>query len=206
MPIIPKHPAPAVPKDFIVTDANGNQTRMGVDDVRQLVGSIIPFTPEQIAAMDSGITAAILSALITGVANAYPKTGGNLNGDVIASGEIQGISISAAKENNDVSIDPGDATNKPKLLVSDEYRNNYAVLEFPEKSGTLATTDDVGGASSWSELQNKPFNTIGQNLAVVNGVLKVDTTDDAEGDNTKPITSAGTYVILGNIKSLMEQI
>lgn len=38
MSIIPKHNSPAVPKDFIVTDANGNQTRLGFDDVKQLIG------------------------------------------------------------------------------------------------------------------------------------------------------------------------
>lgn len=63
-----------------------------------------------------------------------------------------------------------------------------------------------GGASSWGDIQDKPFEAIGQNLTVVGGALSVITTDVAEQDNTKPITSAGAHVILGNINSLLENI
>lgn len=45
---------------------------------------------------------------------------------------------------------------------------------------------------------------IGDNLSVdANGVISVATTDDAENDNTKPITSAGVYTQLGNIAALL---
>lgn len=64
----------------------------------------------------------------------------------------------------------------------------------------------AGGASSWQEVQNKPFESVGSNLLVENGVLKVDTTDDAEEDNTRPITSAGAYTIVGNINTLLSLI
>ena len=45
---------------------------------------------------------------------------------------------------------------------------------------------------------------IGDNLSVdKNGVISVTTTDEAENDNTKPITSAGVYTQLGNIAVLL---
>ena len=36
--------------------------------------------------------------------------------------------------------------------------------------------------------------------------LSVDTTNDVEGDNTKPITSSGVYVVVGNIDELLKTI
>lgn len=46
--------------------------------------------------------------------------------------------------------------------------------------------------------------TIGKNLSITkDGVLSVDTTNDAEQDNTKPITSAGVNLVVGNINALL---
>ena len=46
--------------------------------------------------------------------------------------------------------------------------------------------------------------TIGKNLSITkDGVLSVDTTDSAEQDNTKPITSAGVNLVVGNINALL---
>lgn len=64
-----------------------------------------------------------------------------------------------------------------------------------------------GGASDWNDLENKPFETLDNNtLAVNNNVLKVNTTDNAEEDNTLPITSSGVNVIVGNINVLLQEI
>lgn len=58
-----------------------------------------------------------------------------------------------------------------------------------------ATHDRLGGIK------------VGQNLNITEeGVLSVETTNDAEADNTKPITSAGTHMILGNIDALLKLI
>lgn len=43
-------------------------------------------------------------------------------------------------------------------------------------------------------------------LKVEGNVLKVNTTDDAEEDNTRPITSSGVHVIVGNINELLIKI
>ena len=63
------------------------------------------------------------------------------------------------------------------------------------------------GASTWSEVDSKPFDDIdGATIISVNGVLKVNTTNDALEDNTKPITSGGVYTIVGNIEVLLGSI
>ena len=63
------------------------------------------------------------------------------------------------------------------------------------------------GASAWSGITDKPFNTIdGNTLVNRSGALCVNTTDDAEQDNTRPITSSGVNVICGNINALLQAI
>lgn len=47
---------------------------------------------------------------------------------------------------------------------------------------------------------------IGANLAIEDGVLSVLTADDAEPDNTRPITSAAVHTELGNIEVLLAAI
>lgn len=65
----------------------------------------------------------------------------------------------------------------------------------------------TGGPSAWSEITDKPFNTIdGNTLVNRSGALCVNTTDDAEQDNTRPITSSGVHVICGNINALLQAI
>ena len=48
--------------------------------------------------------------------------------------------------------------------------------------------------------------SIGDGLKLENGVLTVDTIDEALKDNTKPITSGGVYMELGNIAQLLANI
>ena len=63
------------------------------------------------------------------------------------------------------------------------------------------------GGGSWSQISDKPFNTIdGNTLVNRSGTLCVNTTDDAEQDNTRPITSSGVHVICGNINALLQAI
>lgn len=58
-----------------------------------------------------------------------------------------------------------------------------------------ATTEKLGGI------------IVGENLAITKeGVLSVMTTNLAEEDNTRPITSAGVNTIVGNIEVLLKTI
>ena len=74
-------------------------------------------------------------------------------------------------------------------------------LPLPEVSG------GGGSGGSWNQISDKPFNTIdGNTLVNRSGTLYVNTTDDAEQDNTRPITSSGVHVICGNINALLQAI
>ena len=78
---------------------------------------------------------------------------------------------------------------------------------FNVELGLLTRYPGTGGASAWSEITDKPFNTIdGNTLINRSGALCVNTTDDAEQDNTRPITSSGVHVICGNINALLQAI
>ena len=63
---------------------------------------------------------------------------------------------------------------------------NVWVNQGGGESGTAFTTDDT--------------------LVLENGVLRVNTVDKAEEDNTLPITSAAVYVEIGNIDALLSTI
>ena len=94
------------------------------------------------------------------------------------------------------------------------------ILTLPKMSGSVSTPKSLsgnvgaktinigtGGASAWSEITDKAFNTIyGNALINRSGALCVNTTDDAEQDNTRPITSSGVHVICGNINALLQSI
>lgn len=47
---------------------------------------------------------------------------------------------------------------------------------------------------------------IDETLTLENGILSVNTTDKMEQDNTRPITSAGVYTIVGNIETLLGKL
>ena len=85
-------------------------------------------------------------------------------------------------------------------MLWDTDRGTYvgSDLPLPEVSG---------GGGSWSQISGKPFDTIdGNTLVNRSGTLYVNTTDDAEQDNTRPITSSGVHVICGNINALLQAI
>ena len=88
-------------------------------------------------------------------------------------------------------------------LIWDTEQGAYVESTFPlpEVSG------GGGSGGSWSQISDKPFDTIdGNTLVNRSGTLCVNTTDDAEQDNTRPITSCGVHVICGNINALLQAI
>ena len=67
--------------------------------------------------------------------------------------------------------------------------------------------DMPSGGGHWETVLEKPFDTIdGNTLVNRSGTLCVNTTDNAEQDNTRPITSSGVHVICGNINALLQTI
>ena len=78
---------------------------------------------------------------------------------------------------------------------------------YVESDLPLPKVSGGGSGGSWSQISDKPFDTIdGSTLVSRSGTLCVNTTDDAEQDNTRPITSSGVHVICGNINALLHAI
>lgn len=67
-----------------------------------------------------------------------------------------------------------------------------------------------GGGTAYVPIASKEspgIVAVGENLKISEtGALSVDTTDVAEEDNTKPITSSGVNTIVGNIGAILETI
>lgn len=92
--------------------------------------------------------------------------------------------------------------NQPELIGKAETPSMTAQVERiiykdAGSSGPLipATEKSLGGI------------IVGENLKITQeGVLSVDTADNAEADNTRPITSAAVYTHLGNIEILLGMI
>ena len=47
---------------------------------------------------------------------------------------------------------------------------------------------------------------IGNGLKLEDNVLSVDTADKVEQDNSKPVTSAAVYTVVGNINAILESL
>ena len=100
----------------------------------------------------------------------------------------------------DMNNHPPVPGNKGYWLLWDTDRGAYVESDLP-----LPEVSSGGG--SWSQISGKPFDTIdGNTLVNRSGTLRVNTTDDAEQDNTRPITSSGVHVICGNINALLQAI
>ena len=100
----------------------------------------------------------------------------------------------------DLNNHPPVPGNKGYWLIWDTDRGAYVESDLP-------LPDVSSGGGSWSQISDKPFNTIdGNTLVNRSGTLYVNTTDNAEQDNTRPITSSGVHVICGNINALLQEI
>ena len=75
-----------------------------------------------------------------------------------------------------------------------------------ELVGRVVIPSSTGGATEWSELLNKPFETVGAGLKVTDRALEVDIASKVEQDNTKPISAAAVYTEVGNINALLATI
>ena len=100
----------------------------------------------------------------------------------------------------DLNNHPPVPGNKGYWLLWDTDKGEYVESDLP-----LPEVSSGGG--SWIQISGKPFDTIdGNTLVNRSGTLCVNTTDNAEQDNTRPITSSGVHVICGNINALLQAI
>ena len=91
------------------------------------------------------------------------------------------------------------------LIPKDEKETVDAIKKAIEAAKKAATVSKWGGKEP--KKLDMPFNTIdGSTLVNRSGTLCVNTTDNAEQDNTRPITSSGVHVICGNINALLQAI
>lgn len=98
----------------------------------------------------------------------------------------------------------GDPTTDPSLPVWAQLHGmigDLDDLDTEAKNNLVAAINEAmtkgGGAASF-ETDNT--------LILEDGVLRVNTTDVAEKDNTQPITSAGVDTIVGNIGAILDTI
>ena len=100
----------------------------------------------------------------------------------------------------DLNNHPPIPGNNGYWLLWDTDKGEYVESDLP-------LPEVSGGGGSWNQISGKPFNTIdGNTLVNRSGTLCVNTTDNAEQDNTRPITSSGVHVICGNINALLQAI
>ena len=84
-------------------------------------------------------------------------------------------------------------THNESTAAHADIRDDIRTVEAIARS--KATTENLGRIK------------VGSNLKIdEHGVLSVDTTDQVEQDNTKPVTSAAVYVQLGNVEALLSII
>lgn len=80
-------------------------------------------------------------------------------------------------------------------------------LDTLDKSSIVAAINEVrrtgGGGSGGGGV---PFDIDNKTLVIENGVLRVNTINDVQQDNTQPITSAAVYTTVGNIGAILDTI
>lgn len=102
----------------------------------------------------------------------------------------------------DLNNHPPVPGNNGYWMLWDTDRGAYVESDLP-----LPEVSGGGSGGRWSQISGKPFDTIdGNTLVNRSGTLCVNTTDNAEQDNTRPITSSGVHVICGNINALLQAI
>lgn len=77
-----------------------------------------------------------------------------------------------------------------------------AILKVKQADGTWREVPAIGGSGSGGGSTY----VAGDNIRINGGIISVVTTNEAEKDNTRPITSAGVYATIGNIEALLKTI
>lgn len=115
------------------------------------------------------------------------------------------ISADLQKEETNVDV----AFEQQIRLVMPKYHNEILGLDY-ENSGHkgFASTKQLETVKKTPATANSlGMVKVGENLDITDdGTLSVTTTDEAEGDNTKPITSKAVHTIVGNIDVLLSII
>ena len=127
-----------------------------------------------------------------------------------------GIDITGATIGQIAKITAVDDTGKPTSwspvdMPTGGGSGSVAVDSTLTVSGQAADAKATGDAirslsDEITDLEKKASFTTDKSLTLKDGVLSVNTTDNAEKDNTLPISSAGVYTHIGNIEVLLKTI
>ena len=97
-------------------------------------------------------------------------------------------------------------------LVAKTYTAELRVVDVPDVDGEIAQQyptilqDHEARIEDLEENGPGPGYKIGDGLILQDGVLSVDTINEVEEDNTKPVTSGAVYMQLGNVEALLANI
>lgn len=140
-----------------------------------------------------------------------------LNGDkdisVDLSGKEKEIEIDFSREEIETDIAGGNSVEleleQQLKVVMPKYHNELLGLDYEHSGHTgFASSEQLEKVKTTKATETSlGMVKIGRNLnAKDDGTLSVVTTDEAENDNTKPITSKAVHTIVGNIDSLLSII
>ena len=131
-------------------------------------------------------------------------------GNIVVGGGSANIDNKTIVLNDNNQISLNQILNANYLIV-DTVAQRDAIPRELLKKGTLVKIDSTGIVYRWNLInwENTPVNitALGDGLKLSeDGVLSVDTIDEAINKNKQPITSNGVYNILGDINLILERI
>lgn len=133
---------------------------------------------------------------ITEVPLATAETVGGIYADSAGEYDTQPAKIG---EDGHLYVTPYDLTEEDKSAIATQVTEEAVEVILTEVTG--------GGSVPIASKESPGVVAVGENLKISEtGALSVDTTDVAEEDNTKPITSSGVNTIVGNIGAILETI
>lgn len=118
---------------------------------------------------------------------------------VVPSGDLGGD-----LEPGDPALDEVQQAIEDAREAAEEARDAAALIPGGGEPGQVLTRTE--GGSEWADPSGGPGWAVGHGLRVVGGALEVECADEAEPDNTLPITSAAVSVAVGNIEALLATI
>lgn len=123
----------------------------------------------------------------------------------IVSGTISNSSISGTISTGKVS---GTISTGSNSIVSGSNSNDTVSGNISNSivSGNIPKDESLQGQMSVSNVSTQKLNVDDTLRFDEHGVLGVNTTNEAEADNTLPITSAGVHTQIGNIEILLGTI
>lgn len=128
------------------------------------------------------------------------------NGSAISTKSLTPNSINVILIDDDLILPNGQIS---FTYFDADYEGTPFAIQFPESlDGNLMVVQETSTSfiaqytAHDSTLELQP----GDHIKIENGRISVITTDEAQKDNTTPITSNGVHVIVGNIDTILQTI